>query len=582
MMTTVEAERGKCEPSPRSDLFFAVLLLVFVFLSFSASRQESVTIDEFRHLSTGVNYWHTGEFSFDAATPPLWKLIMALPAYLAGATPLKFTSMSELATGWEPWFVATDFMRDNAAAYTRYLQSARLVNIMAATVCLLLLYRRSRQRFGPAAALYGTAFLALSPTMLAHSHYATTDVIATVTVLMVVFMLADYLQKQSPWRMVMVSGVYALSLLCKFTALLVAPLFVAVPLLVVWREGRRGGAGSAVMVRRAAFAVSTSLLLMVLTVCLLINLFYGFRGTGGRLADMELRSKTLASLRGTTVGTLPLPLPRGFVEGFDRQKADSDYAEFPSYFMGRWSVDGFRLYYLGAFLMKESVPFILLLAAAFLLWFRCRNEAGWSSEQLLYVYVPLTLFLVLSGLNRLNVGVRYLLPAYPYFCYFISSLYSRMSAGRVARLALQLLFVLHCVSVFRVAPCHTAYFNELWGGPENGYRYLIDSNLDWGQDLLRLKSFLTAQGIKGVQLAYFGHGLPEFYGIDYEPLTVPPKPGYVAISASLLQGQPYLLTYVSPPQVAAFDQYGYMRKLIPMASIGHSIMVYRIGESRGR
>jgi len=178
-------------------------------------------------------------------------------------------------------------------------------------------------------------------------------------------------------------------------------------------------------------------------------------------------------------------------------------------------------------------------------------------------------------MNRLNVGVRYLLPAYPFLCFFIARLYWAFGGWRAGQLAISLLFVLHSVSVFRIGPHYISYFNELAGGAANGYRYLIDSNIDWGQDLPSLKKYMTEQGIEKVQLAYFGHGLPEQYGIAYEPLSLPAKPGYAAISVSLLQGHPYLLTYTDPPQVVEFDQFSAMRSLQPVGRAGYSMLIYK-------
>jgi hypothetical protein len=563
---------GKILPA---DLLFAVLVLVFVLLSFFASRQESVTIDEFRHLSTGVHYWQSGDYSFDSATPPLWKMAMALPAYLAGAEKVQFRQLPEIAAGWEPWFVATDFMRDNASAYSSYLQSARLVNLLAAAACLVLLYCRCRRYFGSAAALFGTAFLALTPTFLAHSHYATTDVIATLTLMAVVFVLIDYLQRPALGRLVSASLLLAISLLCKYSALLAAPLLLIVPLLVAMKqEGVAPRSGQRLM--SAAMSLGKSLLVVVVTLLLTVNLFYGFKGSGTPLGQLHLESRALSALGQSPAGKLPMPLPRSFIEGFDKQKSDSDYSEFPAYLMGKWSSEGFRSYYLAAFGMKESLPFLILLAAALFSLFRQRWRQLPGRELLLLCYLPLALFLVLSCLNKLNVGVRYLLPAYPFFCLFIAGLFNNIKLWRGARLLLPVLLIMHLVSVFRIAPHYISYFNELSGGAANGYRYLIDSNTDWGQDLPELKKYMSGHGIGKVQLAYFGHAPPELYGINYEPLSASPVPGYIAISASLLQGHPYLLTYLSPPVIAEFGEYGFLRGLQPVGRAGYSIFIYKI------
>jgi hypothetical protein len=370
--------------------------------------------------------------------------------------------------------------------------------------------------------------------------------------------------------------VFSLSLLCKYSALLLAPLLIVVPCAAIWLRKRETGA------RNTLISVALATVMAVTIPLFTVNCFYGFTGVGTSLAQMRLDSRSLAVLRKSPFGTLPLPLPRAFVEGFDRQKADSDYSEFPAYFLGKWSIDGFRWYYPVAFCLKETVPFLVLLSAS--LWpvaagiGRKRDRR----ELLLLCFVPVTLFLVLMFMNRLNVGVRYLLPAYPFFCCFISRFSAAIESRSSLRLVLGGLFVLHCLSVAHIAPHYTSYFNELCGGPEKGYRFLIDSNIDWGQDLPALKRYLDDHGIGRIQLAYFGHSLPERYGIDYEPLSGQPKPGYVAISVSLLQGHPYLLTYTDPPQIADLNRFGFMRALQPVGRAGYSILIYKIEEKVSR
>lgn len=556
-------------------LALPLLLLVFFTLTLVAANRESVTVDEFRHLSTGVYYWQSGDFSFDSATPPLWKLAFSLPAYAAGAEKMPLPEAYEAYAGWAPWLMATDFMRNNASGYPYFLLHARLVNILAACACLGYLYWRSRKSFGPVAALYGTAFLAFSPTFLAHSHYATTDIIACLTLTILVFQLIDFVREPGWFHLVAVAALLGLSMLCKFSAvLLLLPVVFVIALKSRQLAETMGRKLSFRPGRTGTFFLSALLALVI--VILIVSIPYRFAGFGATLADIAPQSKALRAVSMTPLGQVHVPLPRVFVEGFDRQKADSDYAEFPSYFMGRWSEDGFWYYYPGAFCFKETVPFILLLVLVLFAKIHAGGGSVNRSETVLLWFVPVSLFMVLSFFNRLDVGVRYLLPAYPFLCYFYSGYFANRSHFKPVRLFLLALFLLHVISVIRIAPHYTAYFNEIAGGPAHGYEYLIDSNLDWGQDLVGLRQYMEKQGIEKVQLAYFGHALPELYGIRYEPLLDAPKPGYVAISASLLQGQPYLLTYLSPPYQADFDHYGFMRAFKPIAQIGYSMMVFRI------
>jgi len=143
------------------------------------------------------------------------------------------------------------------------------------------------------------------------------------------------------------------------------------------------------------------------------------------------------------------------------------------------------------------------------------------------------------------------------------------------------LCVWQLMTAIRIYPHHLAYFNELVGGPENGYKYLVDSNLDWGQDLKGLKAYLEANGIDQIKLSYFGTADPAYYGISYtclpsfgilRELKCPVEPdfenksGVFVVSATNLQG-----VYLDNPHT--FD---WLKEREPEAVIGHSIFVYRV------
>src|SRR5262249_27380177 len=137
------------------------------------------------------------------------------------------------------------------------------------------------------------------------------------------------------------------------------------------------------------------------------------------------------------------------------------------------------------------------------------------------------------------------------------------------------------ISTLKNHPYELAYFNEVVGGPRNGYRWLVDSNLDWGQDLRRLADYAHSQKLGRIALAYFGNARPEYYGIQYTPMPVAlglmktpdnailPRPtsGIVAISATELQD-----VYAEDKQ-----RYAWLRRLTPVDNVGHSILIYDLG-----
>ena len=170
-----------------------------------------------------------------------------------------------------------------------------------------------------------------------------------------------------------------------------------------------------------------------------------------------------------------------------------------------------------------------------------------------------------DAMSHAQIGLRYILPIFPFLCLaggFAVGEVKRLSPGFALALAGPLL-LWHAHAAFSIHPYHLAYFNEAAGGPDNGYRRLVDSNLDWGQDLGGLKRFMSEHAIPSIHLFYFGTADPAYYGIKR---ASPGEPGWFAVSATHLMG-----VYLPDP-----GYLGPFREMAPIATIGHSIFVYRL------
>jgi hypothetical protein len=197
--------------------------------------------------------------------------------------------------------------------------------------------------------------------------------------------------------------------------------------------------------------------------------------------------------------------------------------------------------------------------------------------------VPFTLYFALALTRTINIGHRHLLPVYPFLFvaagYAAAALWDRTTRRGAARAVLAFLLGWYAVGTLRVHPHYLAYFNELVGGPANGYKYLVDSNLDWGQDLVSLRAYMERNAVPRLKLLYFGTADPGYYGVacDRLPGYQPPPPStlvrevrpgdIVAVSATHLQG-----VYLDPEVKALADL---LRARRPVAVIGYSIFVYR-------
>jgi hypothetical protein len=259
----------------------------------------------------------------------------------------------------------------------------------------------------------------------------------------------------------------------------------------------------------------------------------------------------------------------------------------PAFFLGEYSHDGWRTYFPIAFLLKTPLPSVVLIAASLLLF---RAGTPLRLREALFLLVPVAAFLALMIPAKINIGVRYLTPIYP-FLFVCAARLATLSFPRpwLAPVLLGVPVLLTAVSSLWSAPHQLAYFNELvlkWGenGPEKrGDLYLADTNIDWGQDLKGLKEYVDREGLPMVYLSYFGTAPPEAYGIDFQELPsfgavdwpprlvrrVPRDAGrqVVAISVTNLQG-----AYLGEPG----PYRGFYKERTPRAKIGYSIWIYDI------
>jgi 4-amino-4-deoxy-L-arabinose transferase-like glycosyltransferase len=497
----------------------AAAAALFLALALRAAWLETPTVDEFAHVPAGVAYLERGAFGLYAKNPPLFKMIAAAPLVAAGAVtpPLP----GDLGAGWAPWEHGARFLAANRGRYLHLFFLARLASIGAALLTGLLLHRWARSLFGAAPAAIVTAAFFLDPTVLAHGHLATVDAGAMLAIVLALLALRRAGAAPSPTRLALAGAAWGAALAVKFTALLLAP--VVLVLVVAGRPGRRRAAAADLAVLAAA---------AVLTV----NLAFGFAGSGRPLGSFAFVSGFARAAQRALPAWVPVPLPAAYVDGFDAQKLDTERGEFPAYLLGTWRPVGPWYYDLVALGAKTPLPALALFAAGVVAL--ARGALPWR-ERFAVLAPILALLAALTALNSLKIGVRYLLPALPLLYLAGAALWPRLP-GRRATLAAAALVLTQAGSALAAHPDYLAYFNAAAGGDARGHRVLLDSNLDWGQDLYRVPGELARLGYTGtIGLLYFGHVDPALYGISYA--LVPPYPvaGVLAVSVNFLEGAEY-------------------------------------------
>lgn len=426
------------------------------------------------------------------------------------------------------------------------------------------------------AAFVAMLLVGLDPNMLANGRLATTDFGLATFACLAGFLLWRF-GKRPSWSRAIWAGVgFGLLQNTKFTAGLFVPLFALVLLLFLanWYFYRRE--------RSSSLFSRQSPLVMLLVAYPLAAFVTLWAAYGFQIGTLPDNLPTLPQLSGLT-----LPLSHHLEQLLDiggrLQKST------PAFLAGSYSDSGWWTYFPVAFLLKTPLPTLILLATAVagLIWLAARRKLAGRWLTLAALLIPPLGYFGIALTTDINLGYRHLLPVLPYFAVFVAAVLAWLAdllprQQRPGQLAIAGLLVWLGSSTAWLAPHYLAFFNALAGGPDGGWRYLVDSNIDWGQDLGGLKEWLDENGVEQVWLSYFGEGRPEYYGINYIGLdSFPPRllnpqarpfyphdpaPGIYAISATNLQGV----------QFANHDTFAWFRDKEPLDKIGYSIFIYEV------
>jgi hypothetical protein len=245
-----------------------------------------------------------------------------------------------------------------------------------------------------------------------------------------------------------------------------------------------------------------------------------------------------------------------------------------SYLNGEHSDTGFGSYFFWTFLFKTPIVTLLLIAVALFTPHRALTRFAW---------VAIIIYLLIAVRANLNIGHRHLLPIYPFLFLICGAVAVRWSRFSVRTRVVAAAIVLPLIVLTGLRGDRLSYLNELAGGPDRGYRHLVDSNYDWGQDLPKLGEWLDANHETGpINLCYFGTADPRFYGIrhrnlflgyEYEPDDgfAAVTPGLLAISATNLVGNGW-----EPQAREDWRRFMEAHGATPVGRAGRSIVIYRL------
>ena len=552
--------------------FVAILLAIFCMQLVRVARLYSANWDEAHHLYDGYLILTQHDYRANAEVPPLIKIVAALP--ILGLHPALPTATGTSQT--ENAFLAGRmFLFGNGG--DRLLFPARMACMLFTLMTALLVYAAGHRLFGTLAGLCALFLFVFDPNLLAHGTLISTDVGSACFLLATVYAFYRY-SVQPSWKLLLMTGLLAgLALVAKFTGILIAPLLLLLAVVEGIRERKLATAARLLSASFAALAFAW----------LVLWAFYGFRyvAAPNGLQLSPALGEYLASMPHPADGVKLALLARFhlFPQAYLWGLANTKYIEqeYTSYFFGRVYRHGPWQYFPAAFLIKSTLPLLLLLILAPVVWLREGRAYG---RQLVFLLVPVCVYLAVITTSHFDIGARHLMPIYP-FLYLLAGAATAMLLRRGsgwAALAGGLLLWQGVTSV-RVAPNYMAYGNEAWGGPLQVRRYLSDANVDWGQQLKTVKQYLDQKHEPECWFAYFPDGAvkPQDYGVPCRrlptpsglwwfklPMEVPPQiNGTVLISESDLDGV--------ESGDGALNPYAAFQKLKPVAILQDGVYVYQ-------
>ncbi len=527
------------------------LLLPLLWLAFSlmigSALQKSATVDEQSHLFRGAAYLKANATHFLLGHPIGNSALAALPVL----TEPELRLPTEIPA-WEAgnWSVAGDYflwrIGNNAQ---RVLFLGRLPMIFCTLILGCLVFRWGKQLNNPMTGLFAATLILFDPNILAHGRLVSSDVTLTLFWAMTIYGFWLWAQHGKRTSILLAGFGLGMASLMKYNAAFLLP---TLAILAGWEWWKRRNREP--------------------LVALIGTIFIG----GVVIWGVNRFAFT--------------PLPGGaFWEDLFWQMGYFG-RNTGGYLLGTYDPDGSLFYFPIAFLIKTPIPtLLLLLLAIFTLSIQAPLRNFIAENR--YLFVPAFIFCVTAFMAGFNIGIRHLLPLYPYLYLFTAySLFHRRDLPsrwlmRLQRVAMMLLATSIFISA-RAFPNYLSYFNQFVGGSENGWLYLADSNVDWGQELPALAQWQRDHRDKPLYLSYFGTAHANAYGIEFEPIPAPiitpdqppaerqaydpryPRPGYYAISINNLIG--------FPMPTGQRDFYASFRDLEPIAKVGNAIFIYEV------
>ncbi|KKS66019.1 MAG: Glycosyl transferase, family 39, partial [Parcubacteria group bacterium GW2011_GWC2_42_6] len=561
----------------------ALMLIFMLYLSFSSMLGDSAIIDEVAHLPAGYSYITQQDMRLNPEHPPLVKDLAGASVWLWSKISGETINFPDSLPSWQKdingqWDFGFNFIYNSCNNADAMIFFGRIPTLLLLLILGIYVFKWARELYGPFAGLLALFLYSFSPTFLAHGRFVTTDVAAAAAIFISSYYFVKWLKNPSVKNLIIAGLIFGLAQLAKFSVFLIVPLFAFIALIWLLAKSKNSQEplGRALLKNAWKYLGGTVALMAIGCIFIILPVYFYHiinYPVAKQQADIKfiLSSFGIRIIPNTIYWLAGIPVLRALAEyglglAMVMQRAAGGNT---TYFLGEISNLGWKSYFPLVYLMKETLTLhILTLLALFVFTFNWlknytnafKEKINWSQtiEQKIAPILMLS-FLALywwySIRTPLNIGVRHVLPTFAFIFILVAgqiaswfkkpadNLPAKKSGLRLKYILLSGLIVWQIVSVISVYPSFLAYFNEAVGGPANGYKYVTDSNLDWGQDMKRLAQWTEENNVNKIYLDYFGGATTEYYlGDKFMPWHCSASPtmlksgDWLAVSATFLQG----------------------------------------------
>jgi tetratricopeptide (TPR) repeat protein len=559
----------------------ALLCLLFVQLATSTYR-NSITWDEDDHIFAGYMSLKHGDFGLNPEHPPFVKMLAGLPLL---DLHLHEPELKGRFFKTDAFLGGKDFLFHNVVGHDAIIFRARIAASLLTLLLAVLVFVAAQEMFGTGAAFIALGLMVTDPNVLAHGAVVGTDIGLSCFMFASIYGFYRYVKAPSVSRLIIVGVAGGFALASKHTGILILPMLLLLALCEFIRRGSPSDGIAALPRGKWTLHLAGAIVGMSLIAIAILWAFYGFRYQA-REAGLQLNPtlpQYLQQLSRPREAHILAAVahwhlfPESYIYGLADVRIMGDF--YTSYIFGKVYPHGVWFYFPAAFVIKSTLAFLILLGLA--IWVIASGKLT-GSREILFLTIPPAFHLLTAMSAGMNIGLRHILPMYFFLYVLIGGAFAVLiKQKRIWAYAVVALIAFQAISGARTYPAYMAYENELWGGPSNTYKYLSDSNVDWGQQLHDTKKYLDEHGIKNCWFIYFAQGVVDFrdYGIPCKPLPTmdtlwvnepigapPAVDGPVLISAGDLSGFEF--------GGGALNPYEQFRQLKPSAVIDYAVFIF--------